>query len=61
VRQYEYSYYTGGNVNDYLWQGNHDEVYIRGEALGMKRSKDNENEDQTSSEALGIDLFTGRQ
>jgi hypothetical protein len=61
VRQYEYSYYTGGNANDYLWRGNHDEIYIQGEALGIKRRKVNENEDQTSSEALGIDFFTGRQ
>ncbi len=61
MRQYEYSYYTGGNVNDNLWRGNHDEVYIRGEVLGMKRSKGIENVDETSSEALKIDFFTGRQ
>ena len=61
MRQYEYSYYTGSNVNVYLWRGNHDEVYIRGEVLGMKRSKGMENDDETSSEALGINFFTGRQ
>ena len=54
-------FFLGGNVNDKLGGGNHDEVYIRGEALGMKRRKGFENNDQTSSEALGIDFFTGRQ
>ena len=34
---------------------------FRGEVLGMKRIKGIENDDQTSSEALGIDLFPGRQ
>ena len=61
MRQHEYSYYTGGKVNNYLWRGSHDEVYIWGEVLGIKRSKGMENDDETSSEALGINFFTGRQ
>ena len=35
-------------------------MYIQGEVVGMN-IEGIENDDQTSSEALGIDLFPGRQ
>ena len=36
-------------------------MYIRGDAMGMKRSKGKENYDDTTSEALGINILTGTQ